>query len=624
MFIKRDDYKISIANGLLVVGLILAAGVTVYSLLKPPIESSLSRGIEVALKSKADFFESQIEEGLVDSYAMATHPYLIQSLLQVNAQPGSTHAMRDMKREIDSLLLAGFTAITVYDINSNQAMQGGHFSQNQSQKFPLHAYPNSFLTWDDNQLILHMRKEVLGQDEELIGSITIEKSLPQLNRILTNIGEIGKTTEFMVCEPLEVGGHEIACLLSRADGIAFKQLSPLAKGVALPISHALEGKSGILTLKEDNQVPRVAAYTPLGTFGMVLMQDKNEFYAPMTEQIKIIAASLIVLIIIGILLLSWLVLPLMHKLASSERRARERLKECKCLHEIRRDMERNLQENEFYQKVIVCLIKAMQFPEITSVMIQLDDKQFVSDSYNKDSMHRLQAQIEVNDRIYGSLHVVYSEDQPFWLPEEQDLIDTVASVLGRWIEREQAKQSIIQMATHDVLTGLPNRYLLQDRLRQVLAHNRRTQEQAAVLFVDLDHFKNINDSLGHAVGDLLLQEVAERLNGAIRTEDTVARHGGDEFIILLQNITSSQEAKLVAQKILNELIRSFYIHGKELHIGGSIGIALFPSDGNDVKTLLRSSDIAMYHAKKSGRNNYQFFSPELNQEMAEKESVELG
>ena len=158
---------------------------------------------------------------------------------------------------------------------------------------------------------------------------------------------------------------------------------------------------------------------------------------------------------------------------------------------------------------------------------------------------------------------------------------------------------------------------------QVLAHDRRTQEQAAVLFVDLDHFKSINDALGHAIGDSLLQEVAARLNAIIRTEDTAARYGGDEFIILLQNITSSQEAKLVAQKILNELIRSFHIHGKELHIGGSIGIALFPSDGNDVKTLLRSSDIAMYHAKKIGRNNYQFFLSELNQGMAEKGSVEL-
>ncbi|MBL0011336.1 MAG: GGDEF domain-containing protein [Nitrosomonas sp.] len=111
------------------------------------------------------------------------------------------------------------------------------------------------------------------------------------------------------------------------------------------------------------------------------------------------------------------------------------------------------------------------------------------------------------------------------------------------------------------------------------------------------------------------------LNAIIRCEDTVVRHGGDEFILLLPNITGSQEAKVVAQKILNELTRTFHIQGEELHIGGSIGIALFPSDGNDMETLLKCSDVAMYYAKKSGRNNYQFFSPEMNQKTIENTSV---
>jgi diguanylate cyclase (GGDEF)-like protein len=317
------------------------------------------------------------------------------------------------------------------------------------------------------------------------------------------------------------------------------------------------------------------------------------------------------LVIVGILLLNWLVMPLVHKLVRSERMARERLKESQCLHAIRRDMELNLQIDEFYPRVIGHLIVAMQFPEITSAMIQFDDKQFASDQYNKDFVHQLQAQILVNSKAYGCLHVAYSENQSFLLPEEQDLIDTIASDLGRWIELEQADQRIVQMATHDGLTGLPNRYLLQDRIKQALAHDRRRQEQAAVLFIDLDHFKIINDSLGHSMGDCLLQEVATRLRTTIRSEDTVVRHGGDEFIILLPSITDSQEAKVVAQKILNELIRSFHIQGKELHIGGSIGIALFPSDGDDMETLLKNSDIAMYQAKKSGRNNYQFFSSNM-------------
>ncbi|MEK7842663.1 MAG: EAL domain-containing protein, partial [Pseudomonadota bacterium] len=253
--------------------------------------------------------------------------------------------------------------------------------------------------------------------------------------------------------------------------------------------------------------------------------------------------------------------------------------------------------------------------------IELDGGRFTSGKYSQDLTHGLQAQITVHGRVCGRLQVFYREDKPFLLPEEQDLIDAITDDLGRWLERMQAEQRIVEMATHDVLTGLPNRTLLQDRIAQALAHNRRSQEQAAVLFIDLDHFKVINDSLGHDVGDALLQEVAARLAAIVRSEDTVARQGGDEFIVLLPNLASALVVEAVAQKILGALIQPYQIHEKELHIGGSIGIALFPSDGEDVDTLLKNSDIAMYHAKESGRNNYQFFAPEMNQRAAEKHSL---
>jgi diguanylate cyclase (GGDEF)-like protein len=142
-----------------------------------------------------------------------------------------------------------------------------------------------------------------------------------------------------------------------------------------------------------------------------------------------------------------------------------------------------------------------------------------------------------------------------------------------------------------------------------------------VLFIDLDHFKIINDSLGHDVGDLLLQEVAARLGATVRGEDTVARQGGDEFIVLLPDISGAQDAGEVARKILDGLMQPYQVNGKELHIGGSIGIALFPHDGEDADTLLKNSDIAMYHAKENGRNNYQFFTPEMNKLAMERHSL---
>lgn len=173
------------------------------------------------------------------------------------------------------------------------------------------------------------------------------------------------------------------------------------------------------------------------------------------------------------------------------------------------------------------------------------------------------------------------------------------------------------------MTGLPNRNLLQDRITQTLARDRRNHEQTAVMFLDLDHFKVINDSLGHDVGDSLLKEIAVRLLACVRSEDTVARQGGDEFIIMLDNISDAADAGTVAQKILDVLIQPYRIKEEELHIGVSIGIAIFPVDGDKVDTLLRNSDIAMYHAKEAGRNNYQFFASEMNRQATERYALEV-
>lgn len=175
-------------------------------------------------------------------------------------------------------------------------------------------------------------------------------------------------------------------------------------------------------------------------------------------------------------------------------------------------------------------------------------------------------------------------------------------------ERKLVEHEMLHMATHDTLTGLANRSKLLDRMDQALASARRTGERAAVLFIDLDQFKSINDTLGHSVGDLLLVEVAGRLKACIRAEDTVARQGDDEFIVFMPRIHARQDAAALAQKLLRQLAMPFQIGEHLLRIGSSIGIAVFPDDGADVDTLLKHSDAAMYQVKAGGRNNYQFHS----------------
>jgi diguanylate cyclase (GGDEF)-like protein/PAS domain S-box-containing protein len=189
-------------------------------------------------------------------------------------------------------------------------------------------------------------------------------------------------------------------------------------------------------------------------------------------------------------------------------------------------------------------------------------------------------------------------------------------------ELKQAQERVSYMAHHDTLTGLSNRILLQDRMKQAITHAHRNRTQMAVLFIDLDHFKHINDSLGHEVGDHLLQAVAVRLRDCLREDDSLARLGGDEFVLTLPTLNGSKDAALVAQKVLNSLSQPFDIDGHALHISCSIGISLYPYDGTDVEMLMRTADTAMYHAKQQGRSNYQFFTTALNDAVRQRFDVE--
>ncbi len=192
------------------------------------------------------------------------------------------------------------------------------------------------------------------------------------------------------------------------------------------------------------------------------------------------------------------------------------------------------------------------------------------------------------------------------------------------VERRRADQRVVHMAHHDALTGLPNRTLLADRVGQAIAHGHRSGRKVALLFLDLDRFKIVNDSLGHATGDMLLQSVAARLSGCLRGEDTAARQGGDEFIVSLPDVADTAEAAAVATRILGELARPATICGQTLHAACSIGIAIFPDDGDTADTLIRNADTAMYHAKESGRANFQFFNPQMTERVSRRLSTETS
>ena len=227
------------------------------------------------------------------------------------------------------------------------------------------------------------------------------------------------------------------------------------------------------------------------------------------------------------------------------------------------------------------------------------------------------------------LRIIDKKGRVRWLDYSAALVDyegrpAVLGVAFDVSERKQADDRIKSLAYHDTLTGLPNRALLNDRLSLAVAQSHRARQKLAVLFLDIDRFKVVNDSLGHALGDRLLQETASRLTASVREGDTVARLGGDEFVVLLPGLQRPVEAARVAEKVLLALRQPWVIDGQERSVTASAGISIYPDDGGDAETLVKNADTALYRAKEQGRDRYQLFTPSMNAGACERLALENG
>ncbi len=244
--------------------------------------------------------------------------------------------------------------------------------------------------------------------------------------------------------------------------------------------------------------------------------------------------------------------------------------------------------------------------------------------------NQIQQLIDSQMKIYHSEHQCYRKDnESIWVSITISLVHNqenkpeffVVQVQNITLQKK-AEERLRHMAYHDPLTGLANRNKLEQFINQILAQSRRHQESFALLFIDLDRFKNINDTIGHEAGDLLLQIIADRLKGAIRNTDLVARLGGDEFVIVVTDVHKSESVAVIAHKILESVMQAVVVKGQELYITTSIGISLYPFDGQNMQTLMKNADLALYRAKEHGKNNYQFYTMEMTSNAQERMSLQ--
>jgi diguanylate cyclase (GGDEF)-like protein/PAS domain S-box-containing protein len=253
------------------------------------------------------------------------------------------------------------------------------------------------------------------------------------------------------------------------------------------------------------------------------------------------------------------------------------------------------------------------------------------DSVHEEDRDRVKAaRIAAADGSYDEVFRVvrpdgtvrWVRDRAFPICDAQGRLYRIAGIAEDITDMRESEERLLYLAHYDNLTSLPNRVLFYDRLKQALSQAKRNGWITAVMLLDLDRFKNVNDTLGHGAGDLLLRQVSERLAACIRSGDTVGRLSGDEFAIVCSNLAGPDDASLVAQKIMSTFLKPFNLYGKEVYVSASIGITLFPTDSQDQDTLIQNADTAMYRAKELGRNSFRFYTPEMNARALEKLSLE--
>lgn len=596
----------------------MVAGVMSFALMQERVEQMRAESLARLHRDRARHFTGVILQQTLLAASVAALPTTVAALRRLQRAPDDPAARANLLEITRGYLPPGGSARVAFYREGLLLAEAGTPEPQPEMRVALRGSFQRELIWSHG---FHLRTQFAVRDaEHVLGELVMVRSLDVLTLLTADANQWGETGEMMLCA---LDGDPFRCFPGRFLSGPFT-VPRSRDGQPSLVALTLSAEPGIIAAPDFRGQQVLAAYGPVGNYGlgMVLKMDRAELYAPVRRQLQMVLLSLAVVVALSLWLVHGRLRPLLRQLVESQQAAQanearflaaaESSPDAFYILDSVRDAGRIVDfrityVNQNGAKLFTSLPKDQLIGQRLCETVPLIREGGFFDKYKRVA--------ETGESLLEEFQTSSPGLSASWLSHQVVRLGDGVAITSRDIsERKVMEERFKYMAQNDALTGLPNRALFLDRLAQATARARRGKQPMALMFLDVDHFKGVNDTLGHAAGDELLCTFAERLKSCVRRTDTVARLGGDEFTIILEDLKAPHDSELVATKIAAALRAPIRLAEREVTITSSIGIAnYFDAASNELSpgALLEQADQALYAAKRGGRNGYALYTPDL-------------
>ena len=607
------DEKISFMSAAILCVATLTAGLTGFVFQQAILEDSLREKLQFKLDNQRNLIHTELTQALSSNERIVNNTHLLAPAYKLALEPKNKAALAEIQSELLSMRNLSVRSASIVTLDGKVLLHVGEKNVTTSTRLLMANTDDliSELEWD-TELTLHTNT-VLRKDNIAFARLHLNQRLPLIQAQLFDLNGLGDTGEIAFCAGT---GNTLTCMPSARQSQSYTISKINIAGQPLPMSFAIDGKTGLIATLDYKGHNVMAAFTPLHkNLGLVVKQDTTELYAAIRAQLKSVVPALLFILAMGVILMRSQIKPLTKRLTDSENHAKEQQLEMSTVFSSVGEgiMTINDKGNIESFNNAAATIFGYQPDEVIGQSLQILMPVDMRRAHQQGMQHYLQTgESKIIGRPKIELPGLRKDGTQFTLELTVSEIrfDTrriFAGVVRDITERKQFEEKLIFLAQYDVLTGLPNRALFMDRLSSAMLRASRTRSALAVMFLDLDGFKSINDTMGHHTGDELLKEFGNRLCLAVRKTDSVARLAGDEFTIILEGLNNPErDTREVAEKIIKSMQDRFSLGEHQISITTSIGLAIHENgnEESDLDDLLRRADNAMYRAKHSGKNRW--------------------